>query len=300
MKQPFLVSVTLPTYNRAYILKRAIDSVLFQTYKNIELVIIDDFSSDNTKEIVKSYKDKRIRYLQNIKNLGGAESRNVGIKVAKGDYIAFQDSDDEWLPNKLEKQMGILTTNSDEVGAIYCNLKREGGQKNTIYAPRTVQGYIYRELLCANFITLPSLIIKKQCLEKVGLFDPNLPRLQDWDLLLRLSKQYEIIYSDEVLLKTYFSKDSITAKSSAYTKALEMILDKYQQDFLQNKLYSTHLFNLANNLSFEECRVSKIRKHLFNAWRYNPLNLKYLIVFFVSLFGKRAYNFLLRKYKTFA
>lgn len=99
------VSVIIPTYNRAHLIGRAIKSVLNQTYKDFEIIIVDDGSTDKTEEVVKDFKDERVRYIRREKNKGGSAARNTGIKAARGEYIAFQDSDDEWLPEKLEKQM---------------------------------------------------------------------------------------------------------------------------------------------------------------------------------------------------
>ena len=100
-----LVSVVLPTFNRERLLPRAINSVLNQTYKNLELIIVNDGSTDDTEKVVKGYSDKRIRYYKQELNKGGSAARNVGIKLARGELISFQDSDDEWLPEKLERQV---------------------------------------------------------------------------------------------------------------------------------------------------------------------------------------------------
>jgi glycosyltransferase involved in cell wall biosynthesis len=102
------VSVVIPTYNRASLLGRAIKSVLEQTYQDFEIIVVDDASTDNTEEVVRNLRDRRIRYLRHEKNRGGSAARNTGIRAAWGQYIAFQDSDDEWLPEKLKKQMEVL------------------------------------------------------------------------------------------------------------------------------------------------------------------------------------------------
>lgn len=113
------VSVILPTYNRAHLLERAIQSVLDQTYPDFEIIVVDDASIDNTVNIIKGIINERIRYIRHEKNKGAAAARNTGIKLAKGKYIAFQDSDDEWLRDKLEKQIKIFETVSPEVGVVY-------------------------------------------------------------------------------------------------------------------------------------------------------------------------------------
>ena len=108
IKNSSLVSVIIPTYNGSNTILRAINSVLNQTYSNLELIIVDDCSKDNTFEVVKNVKDKRVKVLRHKKNRGGSAARNTGIKEAKGEYIAFLDDDDEWLSEKVEKQVEYL------------------------------------------------------------------------------------------------------------------------------------------------------------------------------------------------
>ena len=120
-KEKPTVSVIIPTYNRAKLLPRAIKSVLNQTFKDFEVIIVDDGSTDNTEEVINEFQkhNKRIKYIRHEKNKGAAAARNTGIKIAQGEYIAFQDSDDEWLPNKLEKQMEIFESAPAEIGVVY-------------------------------------------------------------------------------------------------------------------------------------------------------------------------------------
>jgi len=118
------VSVIISTYNRAHLIGRAIQSVLNQTYQDFEVIVVDDGSTDNTEEIVKSFNDPRIRYIRHEKNKGAAAARNTGIKAARGKYIAFQDSDDEWLPEKLEKQMKVFENAPPEAGVVYTDMQR--------------------------------------------------------------------------------------------------------------------------------------------------------------------------------
>jgi glycosyltransferase involved in cell wall biosynthesis len=125
------VSVIIPTYNRAGLLKRAIQSVLNQIYQDFEIIIVDDASTDNTENVIESFKEHRIRYIKHESNKGAAVARNTGIKFANENYIAFQDSDDEWLPEKLEKQMEIIEHASPRVGVVYTGYRRIIGNKET-------------------------------------------------------------------------------------------------------------------------------------------------------------------------
>ena len=117
------VSVVIPTHDRAHLVGRAIRSVLAQTFQDFEIIVVDDCSVDNTKEVVQSLADSRIRYLRHEINRGGSAARNTGIGAARGEWIAFLDSDDEWLPKKLEKQLEMgYTTDLSNVGAVICRM----------------------------------------------------------------------------------------------------------------------------------------------------------------------------------
>ena len=124
--QSQLVSVILPLYNRAESIVGAINSVLDQTYRNLELIVVDDASTDQSIELVEAISDPRIRLLRHETNQGAAAARNTGIEAAKGGYVAFQDSDDEWLPEKLDKQMQVFLAAPEGVGAVYCGFVRMG------------------------------------------------------------------------------------------------------------------------------------------------------------------------------
>lgn len=214
---PF-ISIVIPTYNRARFLGRSVRSVLNQTYKNFEVIVADDASTDDTAEIIKTFKDDRIRYIRHESNAGAAAARNTGIKVSRGEYVAFQDSDDEWLPEKLEKQMALFEQVSTETGVVYTGFWRVRNNQKTYIPPDGIkqkEGYIHRELLKRNFVSTQTVVVKKECLEKSGLFDERLPRLQDWELFIRLSKLYEFKYVAEPLVIAYFTPESISAKKDA-------------------------------------------------------------------------------------
>jgi len=190
-KQP-LVSVIMPTYNHARFIGEAIDSVLNQTYKNLELIIIDNYSKDNTEKIVASYKDDRIKYLKFKNNGVIAASRNYGIRHSKGEYIAFLDSDDKWVKCKLERQLSCFKDNT------IMGVATDVAFESPIYYKRTYFGkskkgyklYHYHDLLHKNLIVTSSVVVKKDTLLSVGNFDenPDFIFIEDWDLWLRLTK----------------------------------------------------------------------------------------------------------------
>ncbi len=293
------VSVIIPTYNRAHLVGRAIQSVLNQTFKDFELIVVDDGSTDNTDDIIKEFqkKDDRITYLKHKKNKGGSAARNAGIKASRGEYIAFQDSDDEWLSKKLEKQMRVFNSASLEIGVVYTGFWRiENNRKIYIPASWVVQkeGKIYKELLKGNFVTTQSILVRKVCFDRVGYFDEDLPRLQDWELVIRLSKYYDFKCIDESLLTSHFTPDSISANQDALIKAFKLILEKHYEEFKANRgLLARHQGSIGSLLC-QSGELNQGRKYLLKAMKSYPLNPKYLIAVFVSLFGEGAYSMVVR------
>jgi glycosyltransferase involved in cell wall biosynthesis len=266
------VSVIIPTYNRASLLERSIRSVLSQTFQNYEIIVVDDASVDNTDEVVSTFGDPRIRYLKHETNRGGSAARNTGIKAAKGKFIAFQDSDDEWLPDKLEKQVKILVHSPPIVGVVYTGFWRiQGDRKEYIPGPeiQVKEGNIYRELLRENFVTTQAVLVKKACLAKVGQFDETLPRLQDWELFLRIAKHFEFRYVPEPLVHSFFTEGSISSQPKALTMALEIILEKNLEEYKKDqKLYAAKLLGLADQYRFDN-DINKSRKYLIDAFKVN-------------------------------
>ncbi len=218
------VSVILPTYNRAYSIERAIGSVLNQTYQDLELLIVDDGSIDNTEEKVFALKklDSRIKYVRHKENKGPAAARNTGIQLASGKFIAFQDSDDEWLPEKLEKQINVINKASDDVGVVYTGFWRIFSDKKRYYPSENInkkEGDIHREILNGNFIGMPTVLIKKECFSELGLFDENIQPLEDWELFIRFSRKFKFLLINEPLVMEYESDDSISRDKSANIRA---------------------------------------------------------------------------------
>lgn len=215
-----LVSVVIPSYNRGYCIERSIRSVLSQTYRNLEVIIVDDASTDNTEEVIKSINDKRIRYIKLEQNSGANHARNIGIQSSNGSYIAFNDSDDEWLPKKLEKQMKLMKfeekRQGNKIGVIYCRMAKYEGDNLLKTVPEDWElnesriGDIYSCMQCNMFIDLPSVLIRKDVFEHTGCFNEDLKRLQDWELFLRIAKQYDYSLVQEILVNSYMSADCIS------------------------------------------------------------------------------------------
>ena len=198
------VSVIIPTYNRAHRLESAIRSVLTQTFQDFEIIVVDDASTDNTPETVAAFNDGRIKFIRHGMNKGGSVARNTGILNSTGDYIAFLDDDDEWLPAKLSKQIQVLLSSPPEVGCVYTgylDVDRSTGRILAVHIPRK-RGNLAKSLMAENCVgSASAAVLKRTCFKKVGLFDEDLPCSQDYDLWIRISKEFLFEYVPEPLFK---------------------------------------------------------------------------------------------------
>lgn len=233
LKDP-LVSVVLPTFNRSHLIARAIKSVLNQTYRNLELIIVDDGSTDATQATVSDISDDRLRYIRLEHNVGANAARNIGISNAVGEYIAFQDSDDEWRPQKLLVQISAINDSGSQV-AFSSELRVSSN--GSIKVPKSARPlppsikHDYRiEILRGNFVGLPTLIVDKSLILKINGFNESLVRLQEWELCIRLSKYAEFIFTEEILVDHYIGDDSITL-NKAYMPAVEKVLGLHEEAF---------------------------------------------------------------------
>ncbi len=195
---PPTVSVIIPTYNRAHLIREALESVFSQTYRDYEVIVVDDGSTDNTREILASYRD-RIHIVWQ-ENQGISAARNRGILLARGKYLAFLDSDDRWLPEKLERQVSYLDQNS-YMGLVSSHLWRYeiGKEKERERVPRSI-GRSFGELVTGpNFIDTSTVVIRKRCIEVVGNFDESMPAAEDWELWVRIAKRFGIHCMEDIL-----------------------------------------------------------------------------------------------------
>lgn len=224
-----LVSVVIPVYNREGTIERAVNSVLNQTYTNIELIVVDDGSTDNSLQVVKQLQTEQMKIWEQV-HLGANAARNFGISVAKGEYIAFQDSDDEWLPEKLEKQITYMLENNFE--ACYCPFFLYGDHYDGLY----FQDYRDRQKYENNLIDLlrignvlgpQTLVIHRNIISDVGNFDEEMPRLQDYEFAIRIAQKKKIGYVNEPLVKIYRSDNSISNDEEKLRKARHLLLKKH-------------------------------------------------------------------------
>ncbi len=289
-----LVSVVIPTYNRADLLPRAVDSVLNQTYENLEVIVVDDGSTDNTEEVIKDYTDPRVRYIKLEENRGQNPARNVGIRAADGEFIANQDSDDKWLPEKLEKQMEVYLEDPDVPKLVYTKVRGRFKDGTTVTVPEkwvdNKEGYVHDQLLRGNFVSTVGMLTEEKCLKKVGYWDEELPRMTDWDLALRLSKHFEFRLVDEVLVLAFHEDEHVQADVDALLEGYERIFEKHLEDFFRHpSILASHYFRMASGYiqKRELKNATEYQKKAFEVDRYSVWNI---LKFFASFFGVSFYK----------
>jgi len=231
-----MLSVIIPAYNRARVLPKAVQSVFDQGYDDLEVIVVDDASQDETESVMAEIKDPRVVYIRHPRNQGGAAARNTGIERARGEFIAFLDSDDLWLPGKLHKQMDLFRKLDDSYGVVYSGLNvifEETGDSEIVPALR--RGSFLNELLIANSIrTLSSVVVKRRSLQAVGGLDARLRSCQDWDLYIRLMKICKFDCIEEPLVTYYVNKQDPSRISNIGRSILQghrMIAEKYKDDY---------------------------------------------------------------------
>ena len=232
-----LISAIMPTYNRAYIIGRAIDSVLHQTYPDFELIIIDDGSTDNTEQIVSAYKDDRIKFIRCDENKGGNYARNLGMEAAMGEYIAFIDSDNEWDEDHLNGRMSLIVNGKRPVlsfGRMEIR-NAEEGNPNYIFPDASREKLSDRDeliklLMIKNRIDTNTAIISRGCFGVKKGFDTEFSRFQDWDFFygLLLDERNQCVFDDRVSVRHYDLKDGITSKPELYWPNRLRMVKKYK------------------------------------------------------------------------
>jgi len=252
-----LVSVIIPTYNRGYCIKYSVESVLNQTYSNIECIIVDDGSTDDTKKIIESIVDNRIRYIYLSDNGGPSRARNIGVELARGKYIAFNDSDDIWYACKLEEQM-YKFCNMANFGMVYCDYLYKGAQKEVIMPPNIydiseLEGDIFQSLLNDNKIGTPTILVKKECIQDVGGFNENLKSLEDWEFVLRIANKYSIGYIHEPLIRAQYSTDGVNSNIRAQLDTLVYLIKKYHGQSVSLKSMKKIFFDKLSLIDDVQC-----------------------------------------------
>jgi len=294
-----LVSVIMPSYNQEKYLAEAINSVLNQTVQDFELIIVDDYSKDNSQAIIEAYraKDRRVKPIFHSENKGIPKTYNDGIKNAQGKFVAFLDSDDIWIETKLEKQLTVLDKNPDLVvwsegeiidqngtstGKTFTQFENGGGRKKS--------GDIFEELLCDdNFVFDSSIIIKKKNLPKRG-FDETLTYLNDYRLIVDLAREHEFHFFKEPLAKyRVHGLNTIFSGGPIWQQDRVSMYKSFLEDFgsmISKKTKANLLFKMGRAYS-ELGENALARRNIFGAIKANPFGKKVPAYLLVGLTGLR-------------
>jgi glycosyltransferase involved in cell wall biosynthesis len=287
------VSVVLPVWNREALIGGAIRSVLRQTCEDFELIVVDDASTDGTAAVVEAISDARVRLIRLPDNGRQSVARNRGVAAARADLVAFQDSDDEWLPTKLERQLAALEAAPPGTGAAYTAFERIAGDAVTYIPARDVsprEGDILPALLLRNLVSTQTLLVRKALLEAIGGFDEEMTRDEDWDLVIRLAQVTRFALVDEAMVRVVDHADSVTHNVPAGLAARRQMLEKHRalieaapRAHAAHRRAIGHLACLAG-----DTRTG--RRELLAAARLRPADPKVLVGLLLSVLGPAGYR----------
>lgn len=300
-----LVSVVIPTYNMAEYINEAVDSVLNQTYKSIEVIVIDDGSKDNTKEVLKRY-DSAIKYIYQ-ENKGASAARNTGVRISKGEFIAFLDADDIWLSGKLSEQMKLILSDNS-IGLVSCSGYEIGEEgkvirlfQKTDYASK---GKLLKMLCLKNIISGGSeALVRKECFDKVGRYDESLVSslAEDWDLWLRIAPLYNIRFISIPLVKIRVRANSLCSPLNAEQmlcnelQILKRVFSSSGLKFsrlMKQRAYSYRYYSAA--VAYKECKdIVNSRRCLKKSFLTFPLSFfqkSHLVMVLYAILGNIVFE----------
>ena len=286
------VSVIIPTYNYGRFIGEAIDSALAQTRAPLEVIVVDDGSTDGTAEVLAAYGD-RIRVLRQ-KNSGVAMARNAGIAAARGEYLAFLDSDDAWYPCKLERQMPRFDA-EPSLGLVHCGAETIDSEGRTLkMSVDGMEGQVAEAMLRLDReVIMPqgsSIVVPKRVAEDVGGFDARLPPSEDWDFCYRVAARYAVGYVAEVLVRYRLHGSGIHMNIGRMERAMLIALEKAFADPrvqpLRNYSYGRFHRVLAG-CYFETRELGSFARNVVKSLRYDPRNLGYFAAWPLRVMRRR-------------
>lgn len=261
------ITVVIPVYEQPELLAEALESVERQTFTELEAIVVDDNSSRDFRPIVEEYGDWA-RLISHDENKGAAAARNTAIEASTGDFLAFLDADDYWRPTKLEKQIEVFESGSTDLGLVYTGFVHHDLEGNEWKRNPTAHGEIYlKELEQDRIHPTSTVMIRKECVERVGMFDASLPSRQDYDLWIRITEHYTVDYVDEMLVDKREQPDSISTNFERRVAGDRAVLEK-----VRHRSSSVNFRKRTRILSYHYHVLG--RDHESNGDR--PLAIKYL------------------------
>jgi glycosyltransferase involved in cell wall biosynthesis len=285
------VSVILPTYNRARVLRPAVESVLGQTMGDLELIVVDDGSSDDTAAVLDRIDDARLRVVRLDGNRGASYARNRGAEAAAGALLAFIDSDDTWQPDKLARQVEALETAGPGVDMCVCSLVNRRGEQiiHVRYRDETLDGETAtRRLASGAGMGTPCWLVRRETFAAAGGFDEALPRMQDYELALRIAGRSSLRLMSAVLVEARVGDDSLSASADRYADAIDAIAARHRGIFARHPSGHSHMIFRAGKYLALEGRCREAMPWFARAIRIHPGNIRALagwVLCATGLFG---------------
>lgn len=294
------VSVVLPTYNRASLLPEVLENLRGQTFENFEVVVVDDGSDDGTEELFRGHDRETIRYVRHEINRGASAARNTGIRKASGRFIAFQDSDDRWKPEKLEKQVAVMEEAPESVGLVYVGTEMEdrNGRIVPVQVPRH-RGDVHEEQLYRDHLSgTPTWLVRRECFEEVGTFNEDLPARMDYEFNLRLTRSYHVDFVKEPLVRIgHSAANRITDRGHPRIRAHLTIIDEQirpevrSMNFVKRgRILGSQFFTLGRFCQRHEL-FEEAGRYLARSLRHNPVRLKAWGAYLLALSGRDVGGF---------
>ncbi len=299
MSKP-LVSVVIPTHNRAHLLGRAISTVLEQTVQDFELIVVDDCSSDDTEAVVADIGDSRIRYLRHDQNKGGSAARNTGIDASTAPYVAFLDSDDEWLPEKLERQLEVFSEDGNgSLGLVYCRLAVVRDGVVEVGEEPALRGRMHRQILMFQYGPPTSTYcVSREVFDRGIRFDSTFPAFQDWDFLLQVSRQFDVDAANEALVRQHRMADEPRVWSGRnVVRALELITSKYGDELDADPSLCMEFSKKASAFSYAAGDMGAARAYALRGMKAQPFAVSIYPWIMASTLGRRPFAGFLRARK---
>lgn len=276
------VSVVIPTYNRAHLVGRAMESVLRQSYKGFELIVVDDASTDETAHVVRGFDDARLRYVRHSENRGGSAARNTGIERADAEYIAFLDSDDEWLQGKLQHQIEVFRQAGDDVGLLYSDFVRvhpDGREE------------VHRPVVKSVSVGYPSRwLVRREVFEDVGGFDEVIGAMEDTEISIRIQERWRTLHDPVIVMRYYLTADSVSRSFANVVPSMKTLIERYGDVVTQDEL--SYWYMLLGKAQMALDQPDRGRQHLLKAALLRPLEPRHYGPLLVSLLGRRVYAWL--------
>lgn len=299
------ISIIIPSYNRADLLPRAIDSLLNQTHRPDQIIVVDDASTDNTSEVLASYRDE-IMAVKHPVNRGLSGARNTGIQHVTGEVVTFLDSDDILLPASIEKRLSLLESLPD-VSVVYSDvmLVDEQGKALARYSElepgSQPSGNVFHEFILHNLMPVHGFMFRRSCLDKVGGFDIQVPQVADYDFWLRMASHYQFLYLDEPLAYYYVHSSMMTRveqpeMQQAWLKVHRRIFDmgafRQLTAYQKSRAYSTHGTRYAQLGDFPQARHWYLK-----ALTTEPFSPRPYLLLLLTVLGKDGFNWVVKRFR---